>query len=338
VGWLGEMWQDINNVWIGKGEEFDFGFLDASSTPPGLPPAPIPPDGAYVTVTLASLRLVRIREGLQKFCPVVHSQLVVSHRSGKDAEFQTVTTPSALQELDAAHLDRVIQTNVKLLGPVPYRDGDIRAEIGLFSLKTADLLQPYLALLGTISAAAGVTLVGRALTFAPLLSQGIQLLTGGSAKQLLEIGLKGGIPARTGWFLIARAPRAEIDRSSLLVDPQDFRLTQEGRPPPWPYMLLRIESADRMGAWTDIPELLAAFEAIGVAVRGRKPADVQEAVSIFRATATFCPDLLLKHVKELIRQVDEQVDLAMGGRGANLQATAFAQGGQLDPAAIDPFR
>ncbi|PZW37983.1 hypothetical protein C8P66_13815 [Humitalea rosea] len=339
MSWFGDAWSGVKDLWQQEGEEQAFGFLGATQVPGGVGPAPIPPNAAYVTVKLASLRLVHVRKGLTRFCPVVHSHLSVSHRRGSDAEFRCVTTPNGLMDLDAAHLDRVVQANLPLLGPVPYRAGDIAAEIGLFSLKTADLLQPYLTLLGKVSATAGVSLVDKALPFAALLSEGLQLLTGGAAAQMIEVGYNGGLPAQSGWFVLARAPKGQAQIGTVRVDPTDHRLVLAGGgAPPWPYLLLRIEASDRLDSWTDIPDLFARYDALQKAVVEGKEADVKETLAVFRRFALFCPDLLGAHASKLVKEVEKQVDEAMGEGPAPMTLTsAPLRQRRMLAAAIDPF-
>ena len=76
-----------------------------------------------------------------------------------------------------------------MLGPVPYRGGDIGLEVGLFSIKSADLAKPYLSLMEDISNKAGVSMINTALQFAEPLKNGINLLVGGDVDTLLEIGI-----------------------------------------------------------------------------------------------------------------------------------------------------
>jgi len=338
---FGDLYEKTKSLWTAKGEEPVASFLGAGQVPEAREATPIAPDSAYVTVTLASLRLTRIRTGLTKFAPVVHSHLKLSHRRGTDAEFRCVTTPGGLMELDAAHLDRVVQANLPLLGPVPYRAGDIAAEIGLFSLKTADMLAPYLTLLGKVSETAGVSLIERAVPLGPLLADGLQLLTGGAGQQIVEVGYFGGLPARAGWFLLARAPRAEVDLTKLRVDAADHRLTVAGGgAPPWPYLLLRIEAKPTLDSWTDLPELFSRYQALTKAVEGGSEAEVKDTLAVFRRYALFaCPDLLLNHARALVTQVTAQVNEAMGGGAAPMVLTSGErEARRMSAAAINPFR
>jgi hypothetical protein len=135
-------------------------------------------EGAYVSIFLRSVRIVNVRKGWNKFYPVVHSYISLPHLSGKVAEFQAVTSPSHLAELDADHLDRVINLNHRLLGPVPYRGGDLTCEIGLFSVKSSDLAKPFLGVLETMASVAGVSYAALAQPFIAPLKKGVELLTG----------------------------------------------------------------------------------------------------------------------------------------------------------------
>jgi len=102
----------------------------------------VPVEEAYVSVILRSARIVNVRSGLTRFYGVVHSLARLPHLSGEDAEFATVAVPTLLKELDSKHIDRIVQTNHRLLGPAPYVGGDLQLEVGLLSVAAADLAAP----------------------------------------------------------------------------------------------------------------------------------------------------------------------------------------------------
>ena len=48
----------------------------------------------------------------------------------------------------------------RLLGPVPSMGGDLELKVGLFAVKSQDMLQPFLEILEDLSKAAGVGIFG----------------------------------------------------------------------------------------------------------------------------------------------------------------------------------
>lgn len=133
------------------------------------------------------------------FCPVVHSQLLINHRSGKDAEFQTITTPNALQELDATISTGSSRPTSSCPFPFPVRTAAFGPQSDYSASKppaccsrTSPLWQKSPPLPVSLGRA-------RPDLRAPA-DRGHAAATGGGGKQLLKIGLKGGFPACTGWF------------------------------------------------------------------------------------------------------------------------------------------
>ena len=173
-----------------------------------------------------SARIVNVRQGLTKFYGVVNSSMAVPHLSGASAEFNVITTPAFLKNVDAAHIDRVIQLDQRLLGPIPYRGGQLTLEIGLFSIKAVDLAAPYLEVLETMSKQAGVAFINAALPFAEPLKTGINLLVGGGDSSPLEIGVAASAwTPETGYFVVMRAPKGSVPVKDLRVDPGGLSLS-----------------------------------------------------------------------------------------------------------------
>src|ERR1039458_8954350 len=118
-----------NDVWTTRAQSWVYGWLDSSQVPQGAPSGPVVANASYLNIFLKSARVVNVRKGLNTFYGVVHSFMRLPHRSQKVAEFNVVTTPTALQNI-SARVDRVVQLNHRLLGPAPYVDGDLEIELG----------------------------------------------------------------------------------------------------------------------------------------------------------------------------------------------------------------
>ena len=151
-----------------------------------------------------------------------------------------------LKDVDAAHLDRFLSFNQPLAGPVPFRGGDLRIQAGLFSVASANLLDPYIGLLEEIAKKCSVEFINLALPYAGLLAKGVGLLTGTGNPRTLEIGVSTTFAeATSGWLLIMRAdladfPLSRLDRLS--VNRADSKLLEGGRPlTAAPYILLHFQ-------------------------------------------------------------------------------------------------
>jgi len=290
----------------------DYTFGPLSQVPDDLAHVPIQKGSAYVSIMLRSMRIVSVRRGWSKFYPVVHSYISIPHLGGQRAEFQAVTSPSRLSELDASHLDRVISLNHRLLGPVPFRGGDLSLEIGLFSVKSDDLAKPFLAVLEAMAVAAGVSFVSVAMPFVAPLKKGLELLTG-SNNINLEIGLSTILSKpETGYFFVMRAKRGDLKSDEFRVA-DDFRLVDRSGQAisDYPYLVFSIEVSDSRDDWFLIPEIASLYGELGVAIRKGRGAEVQEIFSALKRTVLTSPDLLTRDAQQLVSKIEEEVAAQM---------------------------
>jgi hypothetical protein len=282
--------------------------LDAAQTPSGVAHQAIQPNAAYLTLTLRSLRIVDVRKGLSRFFGMVHSWASIPHQGSGRAEFQVVTTPGELKNADAKHLDRVIPMEHPLLGPVPYRGGNLSLELGLFSVKAADLLGPFVDVLEGMSKAAGVTFVSAALPFVAPLKQGIELLTGSSGHSILEIGIAKEWQPTTGYYAIVRAARGDINLSAVRVAADQRLVDSDGNAiANYPYLVFSVEATRDRPNWFEIPELKQAHDELNAEVRRGRQTDAEEAFAAFRRAALTSPDLLLEDARTICAQVKAQL-------------------------------
>lgn len=297
-----------SQIWTTKAEDWVFGWLEANQVPVGVPSGVVEPETSYLSIFLKSARVVDVREGLTRFYGTVHSYMKVPHQSGKTAEFHVVTTPSELKNVDSHNLDRVIQINERLLGPVPYAGGDLEIEAGLFSVACSDLAAPYLSLLEGLSKTAGVSFVSSALPFAGPILEGVKLLTGGNGQADLEIGVKlKQDTVRRGYCVVMRAPKnADLFRW-LRLDPSDFRLLGADSKPvkEYPYMVLEIQAGPKRADWFSIPELSKAYARIQELYREASP-ETNAAIEVFRRVALTCNDLTPDDARRLVEKVRSQ--------------------------------
>lgn len=264
----------------------------------------------YVHILLKSMRLVNIRQGLSKFYPVLHSYISLFHKKGLMAEFNTITTPQNLGEMDAKNLDRIINFNQRLLGPIPYRGGDLKLEVGLFSIKSADLARPFLDLLNGISDLSGVSYIATAASYIGLLKQGINLLTSGSDESILEIALDQVFnPLQTGYYVVMRAPKEIITAGNLILSEQDYRLvTKQGMPiKDYPYFVFQIFTTSTRDDWFMIPEISKAYEELGESMEQGNEENVKLNFQIFKRKVLTSKDLLFAHAKAIIEAVGKEV-------------------------------
>lgn len=300
-------WSDIVRR---KTQDWTYGMLNARNVPFKSPVEAILPEEVYIDVTLRSMRVVHVRRGLTRFHGVVHSAVSLPHLSGKLAEFSTVISPDSLKNADASHLDRVIQVDQCIAGPIPYRGGRLEMEIGLFSVKEADLAAPYITLLQSLSKTAGVSFINAALPFVEPLKLGVNLLTGSNDSTVLEIGLSESLDTpKTGWYAVIRAPKTALKIAELRVARDDFRLLDGSDAPigDFPYMVFSIFAAKHRADWFLIPDLKEPYARLQDAVRRGKSDEAAATLTVFRTVALTCPDLIATDAEKLAARVASEV-------------------------------
>jgi hypothetical protein len=278
-------------------------------------------DSGYLTVDLELMKIADVRKGLTRFYGVVHSSITVPDIRGEELEFQVVATPSDPNQIDLAHLDRVVVGPIRLLNGVPYRGGAVRLGIELFSIAAKDdLAAPYLNLLSSVSEKAGVSFAMTALPFVEILRTGIKVIAGGDT---LEIGRWADFdPPRPGRYLVVRAGQAQYEGAEWHVAPDGRDVLANGRSLEQPFFLLNFKLSPTRKDWFQIPEIARSYQKIQDSIRDRDRAKLADQLVNFRLTALTCPDLLPDHALRLADQVEAQLGKALDVVGE--RAPAFA--------------
>lgn len=304
------------NIWKQNAEHWTYAPLNPNLVPNQVTHDEIQAEKAYISIFLRSMRVVNVRKGLSKFYGAVHSYISLSHLSQTTpVQFHHLTTPSYLKDVDAAHIDRVITVNQRLLGPIPYRGGDVEVELGLFSIKSVDLAGPFLSVLEDLAKAAGVSFVNVARPFVSPLLQGLNLLVGAQGNAILEVGLDRAFDrVQTGYFLIMRAPVDTISIANLKVHENDYRLVDTtGRAlDDSPYMVISIEASQQRDDWFMIPELAATYRDLQSDFERGRVQVFKESQLVFNRTARTCPDLLKDDAERIVKLVDDEVKKNFG--------------------------
>lgn len=270
-------------------------------------PETVEADTAYLSVFLRSTYVVDVRRGLQRVYGAVQSSITLSDRDGGRGEFLSMVSPARLQDVDPAHLDRHIQLNHRLLGPVPYIGGDIEIEVGLFTLGSSYLTGPYLQLLMALTETATVTFFSAAAPFVEPLRQGIRALADSGEAAQLEIGFSTTwADLRPGWIVAARVDR--LEPGELRVDARDGRLLDRRGTAvtDFPYMVLEVSTSTARTDWTTIPELATANQALQREYRNGDAERAAQAMTVLRRIALTCKDLLFDDALALVERLDRR--------------------------------
>jgi hypothetical protein len=246
---IASWWKNIKET---PAKNWYYSRIPDDQTPKDIDSTPPQANEAYLDIHMKSMCIVNVRNGFSTFYPAIHSFISLDYIGNSKAEFNYVTTPGNLEQLDSAHIDRVININKRLLGPVPYRGGDVELEIGLFSVKSANLAAPFISLLTNMSEIAGVSFIGKVLPFADPISKGVDLLVGNSDNAELEIGLSTHMKQiQTGYYVAMGCDKSKVKEEDLFIDKRDYKLIDKNGNAirEYPYMVISISHSNRKDDW-----------------------------------------------------------------------------------------
>jgi hypothetical protein len=308
-----------SSIFKKRAEDWFYSKLPENQTPNDTEIKTVSANEEYIKIYLKSLRIVNVRQGLSRFYGVVHSFITIPHRGGSEAEFNVVTTPGKLQEFDSKNIDRVVNINKPLLGPIPYRGGKLDMEIGLFSIKSADLAEPFLNLLTKMSDLAGVSYIKAALPYAEPLKDGINLLAGGADDTVLEIGISKTFDMiNTGYYVVMRAPKEKVDIADLWID-NDYKLVDRNKNPvkDYPYLVFQIFTTKERTDWFNIPDIASSYAKLQEDVNKGDYANAEESLRFFKRIVLTSNDLVFNDARTIISKVEEEMNVILNvTRGA----------------------
>lgn len=312
MGWFGDL---INKI---KGSEaVDLVFVPGLAMP-GATAATFQRDRCYVELYVDSLRLEKNRSFATKFHGLVYSFVTLSRAGDSNAQVAAVSKPEKIAELDKDSIGKVITVSKQMMGSVPWRGGNLQLELGLFAVKSGNLLTPVLDFVTRVSETAGISFVGAVKPFVPLITEGMDMIAGQTQDSKLQVGVDTAI-ALEGKPSMACAIIAEdkrkIDPSKLSVDGADRKLLYDGQPLVEAYCVFSLRLVERKADYGEIPEIKAAYATFRDAVIKGVQKDAEEALVIFRRTALFSPDLIPSDAKTLVGEAEALMKDAFGAGG-----------------------
>jgi hypothetical protein len=303
MGWISDLWERVS------GSTAEDLTVIKNLTVPGSAPGAIVADECYVEVYVDSLRLEKARRFATTFSGAVYAYQTLAREGEGSATLAAVSKPENLAKLDSDSLGNVIQVSRKLTGPVPWRGGTMHLELGLFSVKSGNLLSPVLDFVTQVSTTAGVSFISAALPFVPLLTKGMDLIAGQVGDVALEVAYDEDIDLHTtGTHAIIAKPRGQIDLSRITVDPTDHKLLLNGAPLPYGYCVFSIRSTTQKADWGDIPALKEAYANVLLGIRSKNRASADDALDTFRRAAHTTPDLISSDADAIVDKAGARVE------------------------------
>jgi hypothetical protein len=242
-----------------------------------------------------------VRAGLRRYYGVVHGSATVGHWDHGSAEFQRVIVPSSLRDVDAAGAANALRLSAPIFGPVPYRGGPVEIEIGLFSVRTAELVGPYLDVLLDVAGAAGPALVPGVRPVADVVVRGMRALIETDGAVSLELGLSRSFVSPSGSdHVLIKAPRGEVDVSGWFVGDDDMAYDADGVVPlGHPWLAFTLDVTSERADWHMIPALREAHANVREAVLFSRRSEARGLLEALRVTALSSPDLLPRDATKL---------------------------------------
>lgn len=314
MGWLGNLLKTV----LGASPR-DLTFVDSIQAP-GLPGVgePMQEDACYVELYVESLRLTQARRFATRFHGVVYSFVSLAREGEPSATLAAVSKPEKLAELDKDSLDKVITVSKQLMGAVPWRGGTLRLELGLFSVKTGNLLTPIVDYVTKVSSTAGVSFVGTVKPFLPLITEGMDLLAGQPNDTAIEVAVDTDLQlSKSGVSAIVAMRKGDLDPTRLSVDPTDHKLLLDGKPLDAGYCVFSVRRTEQKADYGEIPELKERYAAIQTAIRANKIKDAEDALTAFRLATIASPDLISSDASKLVQKAQQKVKNAFPAGGVS---------------------
>ena len=316
MGWLGNKLKELAGAVAGAPPiELIFVPTVPASGIPGIGES-IEPDSCYIELYLESLQIERARVFATRFHGVAYSFVTLPREGEQRAQLTAVSKPEKLAELDSGSLNRVITLSKQMMGPTAFRGSPVSLEFGLFSVKSGNLLTPLLDYVTSVSATAGISYVGAIKPFVPLITQGMDMISGQVQDTALEVGVDTDLTLTTSCVaaVIAR-PKGSINQAKLSLD-SDRRLLLDGQPLNCGYATFSLRRTLVKSDYGEIPELKERYAAVQSAIKSNKEKDARDALTAFRLAAIASPDLIPSDARRLVAKVKAKVDEAFTASAA----------------------
>jgi hypothetical protein len=317
MGWLKNLFAKVEGA-----SATDWTFFDDLADPGlGIAGKPVVPDECYVELYVESLRLEKARKFATVFHGVIYSFASLARSGNNRSELASVTKPQNLASLDATNMDRVITVSKRIMSAMPWRGDPLGLEVGLFSVKSGNLLTPLIDFVTKVSDNAGITTLTQLNPLLPLISEGLDLIAGQKDSTELELALDTDLSlAESRLCALIAVPKGQIAASDLTIDRLDRKLLHKGEPLKAAYCVISIRTTDRNADWGRIPALQASFAQFNQALIAGKRADAEEALAAFNRQVIVTPDLIDIDKARLKTKAKENLHEAFPGGGQSAKA------------------
>jgi hypothetical protein len=312
MGWINNLLNRIGGV-----APTDWTLVEALPDP-GLNIAgkPVSADQCYVELYVESLRLEKARRFATTFHGVVYSFASLAREGADRAELASVTKPQNLAAMDASNLGRVITVSKRIMGATPWRGDPLGLELGLFSVKSGNLLSPLINYVTQISDKAGISVVTKLDPFLPLITEGLDMIAGQTGETEIELAIDTDTSlTESRLCALIALPKGKVSPADLTIDPTDRKLLEGGQPLNAAYCVFSIRCNNRNPDWGTIPALQQAYADFNRAILSGRRKDAEEALAGFNRQLIVSPDLISADKDRLKANARADLESAFPGGG-----------------------
>ena len=323
----------LKSILIAEADHRLYGAIPADHVHPPPSQADFTVDDCYLRIWLTDIYLAHRRVLFQTRSPLVHANCRFLYR-GAEQEVPLVAGPTQIQGMADA-LDRVVNLNYRLLGPVPFRGGVVELLLALVATEVADHGDHLLDLLGALSLLTGQGEFKLALSLIEPIKRGVEGFFGLGDAQV-QLGLHDTFSASaTAPNRLAPGYRVVIDTSDRAI-PLSSLWVKDGRLYAGAdlesatlftgadYMLLYLERLDRRDDIASMVSIQQSWDEAILKARGNNDQELDLAFDAFKGLVLISPDLIWPDQVHLVNKLRERIEAirALGGR-LGLTATAL---------------
>jgi hypothetical protein len=322
LGWLNNLLNKIGGV-----APTDWTLIDGIIDPGfGISGTPILPDQCYIEIYVEALRLEKARRFATTFHGVIYSFASLARFGSERVEVAAVSKPKNLATLDAGNLGRVITVSKRIMPPIPWRGSPLSLELGLFSVKTGNLLTPLVDYVAKVSEKAGLTVVSQLKQFAPLVTEGLDIIAGQTGDTAIELAIDTDLALEASkLYALVAVEKEKINANRITIDSADRKLLNDGKPLNAAYCVFSVRSTSKNAEWGSIASLQEAFADFVNAINTGRQKEAQEALAGFNRRVITCPDLISADKDELRRKAKRDLVEAFPGGGQSSDKTLIKQ-------------
>lgn len=245
---------DIGKLFDGKSKQLFWRAIDPAHLIGVSAPREIEPGKAYFTIRLSEMYLAAARKAWHQIYPMLHCFTQVG-----GSEVHNIASPAQLQDLGDLNLDRIVNLNVRLFGPMPYNGEEVSILAGLYAIPSHDGVKVLIDFVSSVAALDPAT-VTAAVSLASLIKTGVENILGLN-QATLELGIRDSFspssrPLRGGYFVGIGAAAQTIDASQLwVVNGRLLKGKDAGSAVPYSdhdYLLLAVEAANQRDDWAQL--------------------------------------------------------------------------------------